>query len=235
MAEPKKKRRRLIEEDLAAQDALPPRCTSPSHLLVQDRLLKEGTEEAQRNFGSERFRSVSHHKALIERRKIDNVLDAVSTLYYHPTHVCRPLPTQSRDLVDFLQETAQKGMESTIPRITYSAGDALLSPYFQPSVLDAWTPKEIMLFEAGITCCGKDFHAIQKLIPTKTCRDLLHFFYFWKQSSHYAMWKHWKKPMRALPNGKQEQWTLVAKQLEQAPFTEKSAKGSKQSKNQKSK
>eukprot|EP00808_Paulinella_micropora_P010279 g16656.t1 len=203
--EPPAKKLRLNEvKPRVRRDA--PRCASPSHFLVQERCLKENAEES--------VGGASHRKVVSYKRQIDNILDAVSTLYYQPSHVCRPRSqTVPRDLVSFLGQAAETGVASTLDRVTYSAAAALVSPYFEPSVFDSWTTKEIMLFEAGIISLGKDFHAIQKLIPTKTTKELVHFFYFWKQSAHYAMWKAHDHPSRPLPSGKQEQWALVARQL----------------------
>eukprot|EP01084_Bolivina_argentea_P237228 398752_1 len=39
-------------------------------------------------------------------------------------------------------------------------------------------------------CCkGKQFHEISKIIKTKNTKQCVEFYYFWKQSSHYAVWK----------------------------------------------
>eukprot|EP00457_Paulinella_chromatophora_P016120 gb/GEZN01016860.1/.p1 GENE.gb/GEZN01016860.1/~~gb/GEZN01016860.1/.p1 ORF type:complete len:244 (-),score=26.01 gb/GEZN01016860.1/:47-778(-) len=208
MEPPTKKMRLLVKKIKNRSDT--PHCTSPSHFLVQEQFLKMQPDQ-----DASRSKNSNHSKALIYRRKVDNILDAVATLYYHPTHVCRPRSSSEnpRDLVEFLRLTADVGAANSLDRTVYSAADSLISPYFEPSIFDTWTTKEIMLFEAGITSLGKDFHAIQKLIPTKTTKELVHFFYFWKQSAHYAMWKAFDKPSRPLPSGKQEQWTLVARQL----------------------
>ncbi|ETW07524.1 hypothetical protein, variant 1 [Aphanomyces invadans] len=58
----------------------------------------------------------------------------------------------------------------------------LLSPLRPSHVLDTWTPFEITCFEIGITQLGKQFHYIQQhLIPTKSTRDVVHFYYMWKK------------------------------------------------------
>ncbi|KAF0775549.1 hypothetical protein AaE_000752, partial [Aphanomyces astaci] len=58
----------------------------------------------------------------------------------------------------------------------------LLSPLRPSHVLDTWTPYEISCFEVGITQLGKQFHAIQRyLIPTKSTRDVVLFYYMWKK------------------------------------------------------
>ncbi|KAF0694773.1 Aste57867_14371 [Aphanomyces stellatus] len=57
----------------------------------------------------------------------------------------------------------------------------LLSPLRPPHVLDAWTPYQITLFELGLAEFGKQFHSIQQLIPDKSTRDVVLFYYMWKK------------------------------------------------------
>jgi len=100
-------------------------------------------------------------------------------------------------------------LEWEMDNFEYSTFDLLQSPLRKDSVLDIWSPGELAIFEAGICALGKDFHAIQKLIKTKTTNQLVDLYYFWKISSHYQMWKEHKKPTRRFHNGKQEQWDLI--------------------------
>ncbi|KAH9154885.1 hypothetical protein AeRB84_003083 [Aphanomyces euteiches] len=55
------------------------------------------------------------------------------------------------------------------------------SPLRPPHVLDSWTPYQIALFELGISQFGKKFHMIQQLIPAKSTRDVVLFYYIWKK------------------------------------------------------
>ncbi|KAH9101509.1 hypothetical protein LEN26_001866 [Aphanomyces euteiches] len=55
------------------------------------------------------------------------------------------------------------------------------SPLRPPHVLDSWTPYQIALFELGISQFGKKFHMIQQLIPAKSTRDVVLFYYTWKK------------------------------------------------------
>eukprot|EP00808_Paulinella_micropora_P009262 g31018.t1 len=108
------------------------------------------------------------------RQKLDKVLKATSARY----HTMREVQGNSV-VVDAAYDTLQ-----------YPTVDLLLSPLAKPNPLDVWSFKEIALFEVGMTRFGKDFHTIQKLIPSKTVNQLVDFYYkVWKFSSHYKMWK----------------------------------------------
>jgi hypothetical protein len=62
-------------------------------------------------------------------------------------------------------------------RVQYPTLDLWLSPLRKPHVLDNWCPREIALFEAGICAVGKDFHAIARLLQTKSCKECVDFYY----------------------------------------------------------
>ncbi len=53
---------------------------------------------------------------------------------------------------------------------------------------EAWTLKEIALFEAGMCNFGKDFHNVQKVVRTKTTNEIVDFYYQWKKSAHGNQW-----------------------------------------------
>lgn len=36
---------------------------------------------------------------------------------------------------------------------------------------------------------GKNFHKIGKSVRTKTCKDVIEFYYIWKKSENYKAWK----------------------------------------------
>jgi hypothetical protein len=83
---------------------------------------------------------------------------------------------------------------------------------------DSWTPFEIRVFEVAIECYGKEFHRIAEAvralhclmmstlnenvdvehrpnqIGSKTCRDVVAFYYVWKKDSYYQLVKNrWEK------------------------------------------
>ncbi|XP_026192663.1 spidroin-1-like [Cyclospora cayetanensis] len=75
------------------------------------------------------------------------------------------------------------------PCIRLTPIELLTSPLRHRNVLDLWGPKEVALFEAGICKYGKDFNMLQRLIETKTTKEVVDFYYLWKQTNRYASWK----------------------------------------------
>lgn len=71
----------------------------------------------------------------------------------------------------------------------------LKHPARRPSVVEKWSPYEIALFEASLSVHGKDFHRVQKDVNTKTTKELVEFYYIWKKTSHYKVWKQRFRPM----------------------------------------
>tara|TARA_B110000971_G_C19619715_1_gene324200 strand:+ start:153 stop:494 length:342 start_codon:yes stop_codon:yes gene_type:complete len=65
----------------------------------------------------------------------------------------------------------------------------LSCPVRRPTVVERWSPYEIACFEAGISLYGKHFHTLQKIVKTKSTKDIVEFYYIWKKTSHYKMWK----------------------------------------------
>mmetsp|Transcript_12527 Transcript_12527/g.18916 ORF Transcript_12527/g.18916 Transcript_12527/m.18916 type:complete len:185 (-) Transcript_12527:230-784(-) len=65
----------------------------------------------------------------------------------------------------------------------------LLNPIRHRTVLEKWCPFEVAVFEASICLYGKNFHEIAKKIETKTCKEVIEFYYEWKKTHHYEQWK----------------------------------------------
>lgn len=91
-------------------------------------------------------------------------------------------------------ENHQGNGENGTPRQNYpleliSSLGFLKSPLRRPTVIEKWSPYEISLFEAGIGHYGKDFFQIHKLIQTKSTKEVIDFYYLWKKTSHYKVWK----------------------------------------------
>lgn len=57
------------------------------------------------------------------------------------------------------------------------------------SVAERWAPCEIALFESAICVHGKSFSQISRIIKTKSTKEVIEFYYFWKKTSHYKIWK----------------------------------------------
>jgi hypothetical protein len=78
-----------------------------------------------------------------------------------------------------------------------NSSNAPANPWVErpPSVLwnsltESWTLHDIALFEACFTLYGKDFVSIQQIVSSKTIHEIVDFFYVWKMTSHYRVWKH---------------------------------------------
>ncbi len=56
-------------------------------------------------------------------------------------------------------------------------------------MIEQWSPYEIAVFEAAVGHYGKDFRAVQKEICSKSCREVIDFYYIWKKTAHYERWK----------------------------------------------
>ena len=65
----------------------------------------------------------------------------------------------------------------------------LTSPARESSPLDAWAPLEVAKFESALCLVGKQFPLVAKVIGTKTTKEVVEFYYLWKQSKNYAVWK----------------------------------------------
>jgi hypothetical protein len=62
-----------------------------------------------------------------------------------------------------------------------------------------WSPYEIACFEGSITLLGKNFHQIQKIVRTKSIKEIIEFYYIWKMTSHYQQWKKNFEPLEPHP------------------------------------
>ena len=77
-------------------------------------------------------------------------------------------------------------MHTCVARVAHSA--------LVPRRTDFWSPYEIALFESSICVLGKSFPTIANVIGTKSTKDVIEFYYVWKESKNYA---HWKATYRA--------------------------------------
>ncbi|KAL8451487.1 hypothetical protein Emag_002709 [Eimeria magna] len=87
------------------------------------------------------------------------------------------------------QDALQQQKRGGPPKIKLTPIELLTSPLRHRNVVDLWGPKEVALFEAGICKHGKDFNLLQRLIGTKTTKEVVDFYYLWKQTNRYASWK----------------------------------------------
>jgi hypothetical protein len=126
---------------------------------------------------------------------LDEYLSWVGNTYYNAT-----------------EEGAASGQWALLRRTTLGR---LTSPVREPNVFDSWSPLEVAKFEAAICLVGKKFNLISKVraprcalarsvrgrrpstahrcllqvIGTKSTSDVIAFYYVWKQSKNYRLWK----------------------------------------------
>ena len=73
-------------------------------------------------------------------------------------------------------------------------GGVLTSRFRNPEVIDSWAPKDIALFIAAITRFGRDWDSVGKVLPHKSQRDFVDFYFcVWKCSKLYRNWKKMRK------------------------------------------
>merc|ERR1711957_139081 len=65
----------------------------------------------------------------------------------------------------------------------------LTSPLRRESVIEKWSPLEIATFESSLALFGKEFHQVQKFVKSKSTKEIVEFYYIWKKTSHYKVWK----------------------------------------------
>jgi len=127
------------------------------------------------NASNQRRQYHTHSK---HRKNLDLVLKVVAKMYY----------------CDSQRRLGQKEDMSANGENIFPTVEQLENPLRPISALDEWALGEIALFEAGICAFGKNFYQIQKFIANKTTADCVSFYYFWKRSAHYQMWKFYGKP-----------------------------------------
>ncbi|XP_050527229.1 mesoderm induction early response protein 1-like isoform X2 [Daktulosphaira vitifoliae] len=62
--------------------------------------------------------------------------------------------------------------------------------------LSVWSEDETQKFEMGLILNGKNFHAIQKEVKTRSVAELVHFYYFWKKSERHDQFERKQVQMR---------------------------------------
>jgi len=75
------------------------------------------------------------------------------------------------------------------PIESITALSILTSPLRRPTVIEKWCPYEIAVFEAALALCGKHFHRVQKFVKSKCTKEVIEFYYVWKKTGHYKVWK----------------------------------------------
>ena len=110
----------------------------------------------------------------IAHKKAEDYIDLVGKMMYPGTYL------------------APFGYDATTgqyPIECLSALSLLQNPLRRPSVIEKWSPLEIATFEAAMIVCGKEFHKVQSFVKTKTTKEVIEFYYVWKKTGHYKVWK----------------------------------------------
>ncbi|KAF9561384.1 putative PHD type zinc finger protein with BAH domain-containing protein [Mortierella alpina] len=121
--------------------------------------------------------------------------DTVTLQYFKPSHISEeyvaaymervkglnlPLPSHSADIIDrALLALQQAGYDAE-----KAINDVALIQKKDFDIKD-WTPKEIEAFEEGIRLYGHELFAIKKKIETRSMKDIVRFFYWWKKTERY--------------------------------------------------
>mmetsp|Transcript_2913 Transcript_2913/g.3944 ORF Transcript_2913/g.3944 Transcript_2913/m.3944 type:complete len:285 (-) Transcript_2913:359-1213(-) len=120
---------------------------------------------------------------------LNNMLSAVRNRFYVKNYKYdSPLSLMKSSIV---VPTGEKNNKTQHFRAVqrHSTLGSLVSPIAQDRIEDNWSPKEISLFESGICTYGKHFHVIKRLLKNKTTKEVVQFYYVWKKSDNYAIWK----------------------------------------------
>ena len=77
--------------------------------------------------------------------------------------------------------------EQVVP--SYDLVEQLVSPVRFSQVFEHWSPLQVAVFEAGICQFGRQWSLLAQVTPGKDRNEVISFYYLWKQSSHYRVWK----------------------------------------------
>ena len=116
----------------------------------------------------------------------------------HSVSLTSPRPrARSDDALSPQQEGERDTVSELGPAVRSSTTlGRLLCPLRVPSVLDRWSPIEVARFEGALCLYGKNFALVQRAVQTKNHKEIVEFFYDWKQSAHYKVWKRDYVPLR---------------------------------------
>ena len=71
--------------------------------------------------------------------------------------------------------------------------DLLINPLRKTFPWETWSPYEIALFNCCICKFNTNFDLYLNIITTKTKEEVIDFYYTWKSSKYYKMWKNKRK------------------------------------------
>jgi hypothetical protein len=119
----------------------------------------------------------------------EDYIDLASNLMLYPTSQLGPYGYSLPPSSSTSSQQQQQQQQQRYPLQAVSALGYLKGSFRRPTVIEQWSPYEIAVFEAAVGHYGKDFHAVQKEIGSKSCREVIDFYYIWKKTAHYERWK----------------------------------------------
>ena len=75
----------------------------------------------------------------------------------------------------------------------FTSLDLLINPLRKSFPWETWSPYEIALFNCCICKFGTNFDLYLNIITTKKKEEVIDFYYTWKSSKYYKMWKNKKR------------------------------------------
>ena len=75
----------------------------------------------------------------------------------------------------------------------FTSLDLLINPLRKTFPWETWSPYEIALFNCCICKFNTNFDLYLNIITTKTKEEVIDFYYTWKSSKYYKLWKNKKK------------------------------------------
>ncbi|EKX74073.1 hypothetical protein BEWA_041110 [Theileria equi strain WA] len=131
--------------------------------------------------------SAEYNESQLKMSAFEEYLD-MSERFYCGKPICQSDESKSNDS----QEDDENLFKFDCSKLAINyrvSFNILKSDFRQPQIVDLWGPKEIVLFELGLFKYGKEFHEIQRDIPTKSVKEIVDMYYLWKKTSRYRIWK----------------------------------------------
>ena len=115
------------------------------------------------------------------QNRIGTLLDYVREVYF--------TNNQSIDESNILNNNTHNNDDS----FKFTSLDLLINPLRKSFPWETWSPYEIALFNCCICKFGTNFDLYLNIITTKKKEEVIDFYYTWKSSKYYRMWKNKKK------------------------------------------
>ena len=142
-------------------------------------------------------------RLLFKKRKIDDsyLMKKKENEHNYPMNIkmANKVKNSFENLLDFVHETYFMN-DNNIPNekenhynFKFTSLDLLLNPLRQKFTWETWSPYEIALFYCCICKFGTNFQFYENIITTKTKEEIIDFYFSWKSSKYYKIWKSNKR------------------------------------------